>query len=336
MASVLSALGLYQPQYKIERYYRIKHDVYHHTLAPNTSHSQAKWGPFGYKVNTNSLGFKDSSARKIALKSDQTRIVFIGDSFTEGVGFGHNDTFVGQIENSLKNKKIEVLNAAVSSYSPIVYLRKTEYLLNTVGLHFDHLIVFIDISDIQDEAVDYSFDEQRNIISPPTAKSMEFDEKFKNFITENTILLSNLRILVRRLKKQVPHERTINDALNVYRGMWTINETAYNDYGKKGLALATKHMDKLSQLLKEKGIKLSIAVYPWPDQIMNNDLNSKQVTIWKNWAQKNQVGFVNYFPDFINDKKSTDTIKKYFLLGDVHWNEDGHKLITKKMLQYLN
>ena len=336
-AQILSAAGLYRPQYKIERYYRIQHDVFHHTLVKNITHSDARWGPIGYRVDTNSLGFKDRSDRKVALETNGQRIVFLGDSFTEGVGYEYTQTFVGLIDKSMQSRNIEVLNAAVSSYSPIIYLRKTEYLINDIGLKFDHLVVFIDISDIEDEAIHYAFDEQRNVVDAPTSKANEFDERIKRFITEDTILLSNLRIFLRKLKKsnKEHNKKKIEDALNVFRGMWTYDETAYEDYGKKGVQLAVQRMDKLSSLLKQHKIKLSIAVYPWPDQIMRGDVNCKQVTIWQSWASDHNVGFINLFPAFMTGEKAEDIIRRYYILGDVHWNKAGHELVAKNTLHYL-
>ena len=78
-------------------------------------------------------------------------LAFIGDSFTEGIGYPYEKTFVGIIE---KESKLKIANIAVSSYSPIIYFFKTKELLND-GISFEHLIVFIDISDVQDEAEIY-------------------------------------------------------------------------------------------------------------------------------------------------------------------------------------
>ena len=44
------------------------------------------------------------------------------------------------------------------SYSPSIYYEKLNYFLD-LGLRFDEAIVYIDLSDIQDEAVNYSYDE---------------------------------------------------------------------------------------------------------------------------------------------------------------------------------
>jgi lysophospholipase L1-like esterase len=333
-ATLFSAVGLYKPQLKIERYYRVQNEIYHHTLAANITHSDAIWGALGYKVNTNSLGFKDSRSRTISLKKKNHRILLIGDSFTEGIGYAHDDTFAGILENELnKDRKIDVLNAGVSSYSPIIYLRKTQYLINS-GFEFDHLVVFIDISDIENEAKHYTFDDNGNVVDRPTNKSNELDERLKRFIAEDTILLSSLRVLIRKLKK-TDKPRKLTDSLNIYGGLWTVNEDVYNDYGKKGLTLAKKHMTTLAELLEKHKIKLTIVVYPWPDQIFNNDLNSKQVEFWYQWSKNNNVNFINLFPTFINANESKKVIEKYFITGDVHWNKSGHKLVAKSVFPKL-
>ena len=60
------------------------------------------------------------------------------------------DTFVGMIANEFPDLKIA--NLGVSSYSPSIYLTKVRYYLEK-GITFKRLIVYMDISDIQDEVV---------------------------------------------------------------------------------------------------------------------------------------------------------------------------------------
>ena len=94
------------------RAHRIKSFYYHHDLRPMSSFYD-QWGYERYKIYTNNLGFKDISNRTVEFKS--RNILFIGDSFTEGVGIKYEDTYVGLVEKYLKkdNKDIEVLNAGV-------------------------------------------------------------------------------------------------------------------------------------------------------------------------------------------------------------------------------
>ena len=39
-------------------------------------------------------------------------------------------------------------------------------------------------------------------------------------------------------------------------------------------------IEKLYFLLKENNIEMSLAVYPWPQQIENDIVNSKHVEMW--------------------------------------------------------
>ena len=75
----------------------------------------------------------------------------MGDSFTEGVGYDFEKTFVGIVDKALSTKGMEVLNAGVIGYFPAIYFKKTEYLLETLKLKFNHMVLFLDISDIADE-----------------------------------------------------------------------------------------------------------------------------------------------------------------------------------------
>lgn len=150
---------------KVYRWYKSKqptpmariydlHPVYSHGFKKN-SFVIEEWRGIKIPIYTNSLGFKDRTSREISLTSDKKRIVFIGDSFTEGVSYEYGDTFVGIIDAALAKRGIEVLNAGCMSYSPFIYWEKINYLIEDVGLNFDELIVFLDISDAWNESYTY-------------------------------------------------------------------------------------------------------------------------------------------------------------------------------------
>ncbi len=50
----------------------------------------------------------------------------------------------------------------------------------------------------------------------------------------------------------------------------------------------------------------------------------------------NNIGFVNFYPNFINDTDPTEMIKNYFIPGDVHWNTEGNNLVAEKMFEYIS
>ena len=116
----------------------IKHPVYHHTFKKNSEWTD-NYGKYGkYKIFTNSLGFRDFNIRQIKKKNYKNhRILFIGDSVTEGVLLDYEKTFAGLIQTKLKKYGYEILNAARVSYSPSIYFIKTKYLLEVEKLKFD-------------------------------------------------------------------------------------------------------------------------------------------------------------------------------------------------------
>lgn len=326
---------------------RIKSNIYHHDLAKNANEKDSAWGDTTYTTKTNSLGFRDRINRKIPLKTEKKRLVFIGDSVTEGLGLNYEDTFVGLIENALKEKH-SILNAGVTSYSPIIYWKKIDYLINKVGLQFDELIVYLDVSDIQDEASIYKLNDSGVASGFKGAVSERKKILQSELIKENTILWAWLRSLRKKEKPAIPREsifskketQTYENSINLHRGSWTFDENIYKEYGEKGLNLSAIYMENLLETLKANDIKMTLAIYPWPDQIFYDNVNSKHAVFWENWAKKNKVKFVNHFIDFFlskNEFGAIKTIEKYYILGDVHLNTKGNILIKEYFLsQYIN
>jgi len=308
--------------------------VFHHTLKPNTEFLYQRWGNLRHSVSTNSLGFRDRSVRNVPLSSDKVRVLFMGDSFAYGVGLPYEETFICLIDSELEHKNVEVLNAGVVSYSPAIYWKKTEYLLSKAGVRFDYLVVFLDISDIQDEADFYDTDEERVVwIRGPTPALREF-------FYEYTTILRNLWEIAEEAydwATEAPDTRRTEEdrqyATNEYRSLWTVDKEAYDDYGARGLRKAKKHMGRLYDLLQVHGIGMTLVVYPWPTQILHEDRDSIQVRVWREWAGQRSVPFIDLFPDFIPaDQPPKETIRKYFIPGDLHWNEEGHRLVARRFL----
>ena len=288
----------------------IPNPYYHHDLRPHAQ-STLSWGNQPYMVRTNALGFKDRGMREVALQSDRYRILFIGDSFTEGIGMPHEKTFVGLIEQDLEASRFEVFNAGVSSYSPRLYYLKVKHLVEEVGLRFDEVRVYIDISDVQDEVI------YRNYAPSPLSITKRLDHIF----TRNVYVYY-------ALKKSEKLFRAY-DGFARERGNWTHNAEVFEDWGKEGLALAQENMNKLFQLCSMHGIKLTIAVYPWLNQIEQQDSTAKPVSAWKEFARERGITFVNYFPHFINETPAQEIRDMYFIKNDRHWNERGHALIAR-------
>ena len=332
-----------------EKEYRIPSNYYHHDLKPNVSIPKTSWGNIIYPIDTNSLGFKDKRPREVSLHSDRYRILFIGDSFTEGVGIAYDNTFVGIIDNALQKKNIEVLNAAACTYSPSIYYAKVKYLIDVVGLKFDELVVFIDISDIRDEAFFYRLDDNKVVDKTEATKTNNvLEERYNISLKEKRSAYQKIEKILKRdtimtylIVKKIHDllflpKNSNDDSINYRAALWTVDQSFYKEFGIVGLNKSAKSMDLLVNLCRDKKIILTIAVYPWPDQIIHHDLNSIQSKFWSIWAKKHDVKIINYFPYFISPNHTTADVRgildTYFIPGDMHWNNKGHLFIANIFL----
>lgn len=307
-----------------EKRYRVSHPSYHHTLKPNFR-GTGYWGMVPYDICTDEHGFK-VSCRQENKSGSEFDVAFIGDSFTEAVGQSYETSFVGLFAH--KYSELRVANLGVSSYSPSVYLNKVRYLLSC-GIRFDHLIVFIDISDIQDEGVGYYIGADGNIRNAADENAILSEitmvDSLKGYISQNFYYLSlGLRFF--------KHKFVLRESVyELGRSEWTYNEysTQYGSLGVEGSLLkAVSSMKALYDLLDPLGIKLSVGVYPWPAQVIHDDLiNSRQVTVWRKFCINRCDMFVNGFHDFHALVKETSTrqvLSEQFIAGDVHFNSQGN------------
>ena len=331
-----------------ERSYRRHHPTYHHDLRPNARVDSALWGGRFYRVRTNSLGFKDASQRAVSTASRSPRVLLIGDSFTEGVGVEFDSTFAGHLAAQAAPAGIELLNAGVASYSPLIYWRKTEELLEGRGLRFDEMILLLDISDIQDEA-NYYLDEAGHVQScQPSENEVSEDSgassmarRLKDFARTHSFGLYRAMSVVKHVLRPplpvVPGCRPPSGRGEVIcKACWTTDPATMGVYGTVGIARAREHMSRLAALLRTKRIPLAVVVYPWPHQLARNDRRSLQSSIWRGWAAEEGVRFVDLFPAFFAAVDSSSAAKvtdRYFMPGDVHWNERGGAFAEQQFLR---
>ncbi len=340
-----------------DRTFRAPHSYYHHGLIPNQK-ALAQWNGISYPVYTNSLGFRDAEIRNVPLTSSKKRILFMGDSHTEGVGISFSDTFTGQLIIKTDTSKTEILNAAAVSYSPKIYYLKTKYLLDEVGLKFDELFVFIDLSDIQNEIV------YENFVTENPGVLIKIILNFKNRAINKSFTLHTISGFMKNyqtkrfLEKAALFDEYRKDGANVdalelyasffsgfddnvmlsnprFHGVsgWLYDEN-FIEIAKKGLALGKENMMKLYELCKNNGIKMTISVHPWQEQIALMQPEDMYVNFWKDFAEETGAGFINLYPTFINPPVSAALGMEFFIHGDNHWNKNGHWLVANLLNEY--
>jgi len=310
----------------------------HHKLLPNFK-GKVQWKNKSHSFCTNFIGSKIICGEDTTLKNYDYAL--IGDSFIEGIGLSAKENISGYLSKSHKDKKI--INLSVRSYSNIIYLEKIKYLIDNKLINFKELILFPDLSDIQDDSFYYKYNKNYDAIVDQDPLSI--NRKTKNKLRK---LLPFTYTALWLFKESIVKKCDYLDKCFV-RGGW-----AYNSKLPKNSFLREKHSDELEQsikislsyaedlfdYLKKKKIELSVVVYPWPGSLLYDNTNSKHVEIWKNFCKNKCKKFVNTYDNFFELKKlkeTNDIINEFYMTNDVHFNSKGSKfisdIISKKLIR---
>jgi hypothetical protein len=322
---------------------RIYDPVYDHGLAPKFDGYDV-WGEARYRLLTNSLGFKDSSTRDVPLKSNTRRILLIGDSFAEGIGLPFERTFAGllQADGQARVDKVEFLDAGVASYSPSIYYRKIKSLLDR-GLQFDEVVLLSDSSDVEDEAGSYfciDDDPKYHQFCNAPAGSVPESAIKRDFFIDHFVVTNRVRVAIKRwiLTELGNKRRAIDNDHN--RIGWTTKNpdpAKYRPLGVDGgIARSLANMGKLADLLKARGIPLTIVVYPWAQQIAQGDRDSRQVHLWREFCESRCKAFIDLFPVFFAAAdRDTDWYQHLYILGDDHFSAAGNRMLYEELAKRL-
>ncbi len=318
-----------------DKRFRVFDDTFHHTFKKNINVKTV-----GIEENirfcTNNLGFKSNCNTK---KKSYFKFGFLGDSFTEGIQLNYESTFVGLFEKELGE---EVANLGVSSYSPKIHLAKLNFFLNK-GVVFDHIILFLDISDYYDESF-YKIDNNKLKIIHNKKDTRRIWLK-KNFPFTNYYFY-----VVKKIKKSLKSkEKKIVSSSKIVFDESVQRKTIWLDKDVKKFKINNKtifeihnetknYVNQIYNILEEKNIKFSIAIYPWPQNFLNKKNNFFYVNEWKDFCKNKCNYFFDYFEVFnqhIADKEYEKIYKKFYIKNDVHFNKKGNILIADKIIQTL-
>jgi hypothetical protein len=319
----------------VDQSFGLRDDTYDHKFSKNYN-SIIGWGNARYKLCTDDNGFR-IHCKKMNINLKEFDIAFIGDSFTEGLGYDYENTFIGLIEDNLKEKKIA--NLAMTSYSTSIYFSKINQLIKT-GYKFNEVIVFLDISDFPDDILCYSIKDNKVI------RKKNYGNCYNNFNAKanlySTFFEKNFKFTLFLVDSIYQNKKSKNkvfkDILNNSRSEWTYSYNKNNFKGlefNKAILVPLNNMAKLHELLSENSIDLSVAVYPWPGTLKNDNVNNKQVEIWKKFCLNRCKKFYNFMPILFSkvDKNNFySSYKDLFIINDVHFNSNGHRIIANEFL----
>ena len=350
--------------------YRIPNEQYLYTFKKNSSFMARynyEFANIDYQINTNNLGLRDSSVRD--LEKEKVYSIVIGDSFVEGSGLNYEDTLVGILNKKLNFetfKKFEFLNAGVASYSPYIYKEKIKSLINSnEWLNVNSVVILYDKSDVGDNLkyIDKpnSFPIIKREYKNPKKEKLLNDFKNFNFgsiLTEQTmigifyreILGASIEQLIQNIKfrKILADKYNLNffeigkEELNTMYATHQYNwlqKYFYNPLwekeGKKSIDFAFENFIELKSFLNERNIDLYIVIYPWPFDLLDDDIRKKYLNYLNKKFSENNLNNLIVYDEFLKEDVS-QSIFKYYLPKDVHFNRKGNFILSEKIFYTLS
>jgi hypothetical protein len=287
---------------------------YDHDLAPNAK-SQRAWGNIVYSWQTDRYGFRIGDCAPGEAEKDRPAIFVIGDSFTEGIGSSYEKSFAGLMACDAAKQGKAVWNLGVASYSPAIYHRKIRVAAQRLGIKPTEIYVFLDLSDIDDDANVYKVGADGVVSSTPF-----------HWFHIGQFLLGNFATFRLAYDLYLSSPFTTMAALGRERGRWTFDPVLMEKWGWRGLEIAGNNLDKIVAICREWNCRVTLVVYPWPESVDAGDRDSIQVTHWRAWAASRNVRFIDGFAPFFREPAEA-ALRKYFIAGDVHFTELGHRLL---------
>jgi len=296
---------------------------WHHDLRPDEKSTRI-WGRERFSWQTDRYGFRTGECAPGEAEKSRPAIFVIGDSLVEALGSSYERSFVGLMACDAARQGKAVWNLGVASYSPVIYHRKISAAAEKLGIKPAEIFVFLDPSDIDDDANVYRVGDDGVVTFANPARPVQVPFDPGQFAIDNLAtapLLYSLYLAT-----------TLNqsNSLGRDRARWTVDPALMEKWGKRGLEVAAGNLDRIVALCRDWQCRMTLVVYPWPDQIAAHDRDSIQVSYWRDWSAGHDVRFIDGFAPFFRDPADA-VLAKYFLPGDVHFTEAGNRFFYEEL-----
>tara|TARA_B100001093_G_scaffold516542_1_gene595577 strand:- start:946 stop:2094 length:1149 start_codon:yes stop_codon:yes gene_type:complete len=326
-----------------------KNSYYTYNLAKNCFAYEHKGATPSYKVYTDSNGFRISKNKQ--KNKSNSKIIFLGDSFTYGFGVDFKNSVPGLISKKI-NYSNEVINFGVPGYSPSMNLINLQnYLAENSKIKILKVFYILDITDVHDEANRWKDIDGINLpvikdeaIEKEIKKTFDFKKKFRTTRYVSYIINSNLRNLRKEIKILFQKDQNNIKFEGTFWGSFThtpqnklLQNTTYKNHWTRdyqfGLKKITRKISDISNLIKDYDAEFYIVIHPWIETI---EFGQEEFN-WEKFANelcittkcKKVINFFDTVKDFKKEELNWKT--DLYFKKDLHFNKVGNALYANKI-----
>lgn len=297
---------------------------------------------------TNSVGARDKERSQ---KSDESRAVFLGDSFIEGFMVNAEDRLTDLLEQETGR---EHLNFGINGTSPINYYLNYKHLAKK----FDHDAVFIGILPGNDFE-DFTADHKKNLIENPIYRPY-WDGRYPNFELQYSLASldqsahsrhhfenpEKMRYVVDSVFAKLPGKDKSIAFLRDNSYLWNLVEwvknqkptklpkdfSRFNHYTRQEWEVFLFSIEKLIEEAEGKRVVLvllpilnDLKAY---DRTRNNTLAKELTPILNRHSNVRMISLLEIMHEH------PDKWEDFYVLCDGHWSAEGEKFASKALLNH--
>lgn len=305
-------------------------------------------------VITNEWGFRGWTAPR-EKPADTLRVALIGDSYVEALQV-EEPAMVGNVLNDLlrervKGRKIEVLSFGVSGYGTA-----QGYLLyQEVVRSFDPDVVVAMVTvendvrnnsqSLEHDATKPYFLEESGVLSlKPPVIDVSWGKKLNRFALRHSQLYQFTIVRVQRIFAKSPvaqegfpadYELFACEGSETWKDAWDVTGKILNQWKEEveaeGRQFLMARVTGFIMVQDDKNLSALQEKYPaMQGECWDRDRPTEQLD---QIASASQIDYIDLLPAFIDDFSATG--QSSHLLKDGHWNERGHSLAAKVLVEVI-
>lgn len=324
------------------------------SLIPN-SRCLEKTDEFDVLYKINSLGLRDYE-RILAKEEGAKRTLFLGDSFTQGIGVNLEETMAKKFEEILNDRnegQFETINGGIAASTAAHELA----FLTSVGINFnpDLVIINLNSADFLEEinTIRYSLQYENGRMVFNTEKKPYLPKFLEQYLRNNSLFYQQLFKNRQKLWKLLGHPDYVDSAVDAKPGdpdrdLFAITREIGNWEFDELFGPVTDRISQIGDFLKARNIPLLVVFIPhghqvsssqWVSgrevyQLTENEYPTKLALRLAEFAKSKDLDFLDLTEKF-KDDLARNPYDKIFYDYDGHLTALGNRLAAEAIYEHI-